>query len=162
MSREMSRESSRRDLSGAGIETCLLCGSDPQPPPRPRHRGRHRARAHAPRQRLVELHDLRHLVAHHLQVRALEIDEDLPLQLELQALLVLRLGREMGVGNGYNAATEDYGDLVEMGVIDPTKVVHTALGNAASIAALLLTTEAIVADEEEEEEAGAGGHGHAH
>ena len=63
---------------------------------------------------------------------------------------------------GYNAATEEYGDLVEMGVIDPTKVVHTALGNAASIAALLLTTEAIVADEEEEEEAGAGGHGHAH
>ena len=49
-----------------------------------------------------------------------------------------------------------------MGVIDPTKVVHTALGNAASIASLLLTTEAMVADEEEEEEAGIGGHGHAH
>jgi len=61
---------------------------------------------------------------------------------------------------GYNAATEEYGDLVEMGVIDPTKVVNTALGNAASIASLLLTTEALVADEEEEEEAGAGGHGH--
>tara|TARA_Y100000588_G_scaffold134999_1_gene148436 strand:+ start:1774 stop:3399 length:1626 start_codon:yes stop_codon:yes gene_type:complete len=60
---------------------------------------------------------------------------------------------------GYNAASDDYGDLVEMGVIDPTKVVHTALGNAASIAALLLTTDAMVAEEEEEEEAG-GGHGH--
>ncbi len=65
---------------------------------------------------------------------------------------------------GYNAASDDYGDLVEMGVIDPTKVVHTALGNAASIAALLLTTDAMVAEEEEEEEAGGGHgpHGHAH
>ncbi len=65
---------------------------------------------------------------------------------------------------GYNAATEEYGDLLEMGVVDPTKVVRTALENAASIAGLLLTTEALVTEEEEEEEAApaAGGHGHHH
>ena len=65
---------------------------------------------------------------------------------------------------GYNAATEEYGDLVEMGVVDPTKVVRTALENAASIAGLLLTTEALVTEEEEEEEPApaAGGHGHHH
>ena len=63
---------------------------------------------------------------------------------------------------GYNAATEEYGNLIQMGVIDPTKVVHTALSNAASIAALLLTTEAMVTEEEEEEEAGGEGHSHPH
>ena len=65
---------------------------------------------------------------------------------------------------GYNAATEEYGDLVQMGVVDPTKVVRTALENAASIAGLLLTTEALVTEEEEEEEPApaAGGHGHHH
>ena len=63
---------------------------------------------------------------------------------------------------GYNAATEEYGNLIQMGVIDPTKVVHTALSNAASIAGLLLTTEAMVTEEEEEEEAGGEGHSHPH
>jgi chaperonin GroEL len=64
---------------------------------------------------------------------------------------------------GFNAATEEYGDMVKMGVTDPTKVVHTALSNAASIASLLLTTEALVTDEPEEQEAApAGGHGHPH
>ena len=64
---------------------------------------------------------------------------------------------------GFNAQTEEYGDLVAMGVIDPTKVVRTALSNAASIATLLLTTDALVAEEpEEEEEASGHGHGHAH
>ena len=48
-----------------------------------------------------------------------------------------------------------------MGVIDPTKVVRTALSNAASISGLLLTTDAMITDEEDEEEADAG-HGHAH
>ena len=64
--------------------------------------------------------------------------------------------------HGFNARSEDYGDLVKMGVIDPTKVVRTALSNAASIAGLLLTTDALVTEEEEEEEAPAGGHGHHH
>ena len=63
---------------------------------------------------------------------------------------------------GFNAQTEEYGDLVSMGVIDPTKVVRTALSNAASIATLLLTTDALVAEEPEEEEEAGGGHGHAH
>ena len=63
---------------------------------------------------------------------------------------------------GFNAQSEEYGDLVSMGVIDPTKVVRTALSNAASIATLLLTTDALVAEEPEEEEEAAAGHGHAH
>jgi chaperonin GroEL len=48
---------------------------------------------------------------------------------------------------GYNAATGEYGDLVEMGILDPTKVTRTALQNAASIAGLMITTEAMVAEE---------------
>ena len=64
---------------------------------------------------------------------------------------------------GYNAATEEYGDMIQMGVVDPTKVVRTALENAASIAGLLLTTEALVTEEPDEDEApAAGGHGHHH
>jgi len=56
-----------------------------------------------------------------------------------------------GKGNfGFNAQTEQYGDLVEMGVVDPTKVTRTALQNAASVAGLLLTTEAMVAELAEE------------
>ena len=58
---------------------------------------------------------------------------------------------------GFNAATEVYEDLMKAGVIDPTKVVRTALQNAASVASLLLTTEAMVAERPKEEEAG---HGH--
>jgi len=56
---------------------------------------------------------------------------------------------------GFNAATEKYEDLVKAGVIDPTKVVRTALQNAASIAGLLLTTEAVVAEAPEETKKGA-------
>ena len=65
---------------------------------------------------------------------------------------------------GFNAQTEEYGDMIKMGVIDPTKVVRTALGNAASIASLLLTTEALVTEEKEEEAsvAAPGGHHHHH
>jgi len=47
---------------------------------------------------------------------------------------------------GYNAASGEYGDLVKMGVIDPTKVVRAALQNAASVAALILTTDCMIAD----------------
>ena len=64
---------------------------------------------------------------------------------------------------GYNARAEEYGDLVEMGIIDPTKVVKAALSNAASIAALLLTIDAMVTEEPEEEEGNdGGGQGHGH
>jgi chaperonin GroEL len=61
-----------------------------------------------------------------------------------------------GSGNfGYNAATGEYGDLVSAGVIDPTKVTRTALQNAASIAALILTTDATIVDAPKEEKASA-------
>ncbi|MBK7875954.1 MAG: chaperonin GroEL [Planctomycetes bacterium] len=64
---------------------------------------------------------------------------------------------------GYNAATETYEDLVKSGVIDPTKVVRTALQNAASVASLLLTTDALVSDIPDKEKEGSGaGHGHGH
>ena len=58
---------------------------------------------------------------------------------------------------GYNAATEQYEDLMKAGIMDPTKVVRTALQNAASVAALLLTTEAMVAEKPKEEKGGAPG-----
>ncbi|MEW6750690.1 MAG: chaperonin GroEL [Candidatus Latescibacterota bacterium] len=63
---------------------------------------------------------------------------------------------------GYNAQSEEYGDLVRMGVIDPTKVVRTALSNAASIAGLLLTTDAMVTEEPEPEEEAPAAHPHHH
>ena len=58
---------------------------------------------------------------------------------------------------GFNAQTEEYEDLMKAGVIDPTKVVRTALQNAASVASLLLTTEAMVAEKPEEKKEGGGG-----
>ena len=58
---------------------------------------------------------------------------------------------------GFNAQTEEYGDLVKMGVIDPTKVVRAALQNAASVAALLITTEASIAEAPKEEAPAGGG-----
>ncbi len=68
-----------------------------------------------------------------------------------------------GKGNyGYNAATGEYGDMVELGILDPTKVTRTALQNAASIAGLMITTEAMVAEAPKKEEAhnhGGGGGG---
>ncbi len=57
-----------------------------------------------------------------------------------------------GTGNyGYNAATGEYGDMVEMGILDPTKVTRTALQNAASVAGLMITTEAMVAESPKED-----------
>ncbi len=64
-------------------------------------------------------------------------------------------------GHGYNVATDKYEDLIVSGVVDPTKVTRSALQNAASIAGLLLTTEALVTEIKEEKPA-AGGHGHDH
>src|SRR5204863_7165337 len=71
------------------------------------------------------------------------------------ALVVPQIERETGA-IGLNAATGEFEDLVKAGVIDPAKVTRAALQNAASIAGLLLTTEAIVADKPEEEGAGGG------
>ncbi len=58
---------------------------------------------------------------------------------------------------GFNAQTEEYGDMFKFGVIDPAKVVRTALEDAASVAGLLITTEAMVADKPEKKGEGAGG-----
>lgn len=57
--------------------------------------------------------------------------------------------RKMPAGSGYNAATDEYGNMIEQGIIDPLKVTRAALQNAASVAALVLTTEALVTDKPE-------------
>ena len=72
------------------------------------------------------------------------------------AVVVAKVKADKSENFGYNAATEEYGDLVKDGVIDPAKVARTALQNAASIAALMLTTEALVAEIPEEEKTPAG------
>jgi chaperonin GroEL len=65
---------------------------------------------------------------------------------------------QKGKGNfGYNAATGEYGDMIEMGILDPAKVTRTALQNAASVAGLMLTTEVMIADTPSEDK---GGHAH--
>ena len=77
--------------------------------------------------------------------------------------VVLAKVRESKGSNGYNAATGEYGDLIEMGILDPTKVTRLALQNAASVAGLLLTTEVMVAeapkDEHDHPPMGGGGMG---
>ncbi|MEZ5978636.1 MAG: chaperonin GroEL [Planctomycetota bacterium] len=77
------------------------------------------------------------------------------------AVVVQNVRAGKGFGYGYNAATDTYEDLVKSGVIDPTKVAFTALTNAASVASLLLTTDALVSDlpEKKKDDAHAG---HAH
>ncbi|WP_028213714.1 chaperonin GroEL [Paraburkholderia mimosarum] len=97
-----------------------------------------------------------------MPLKGLNSDQDAGIQIVLRALeapmrvIVSNAGDEPSVviakvlegdGNfGYNAATGEYGDLVEAGVVDPTKVTRTALQNAASIAGLILTTDATVAE----------------
>jgi chaperonin GroEL len=66
--------------------------------------------------------------------------------------VVLNKVKESKGNFGWNAATGEYGDMVEMGILDPTKVTRTALQNAASIAGLMITTEAMVAEMPKEEE----------
>jgi chaperonin GroEL len=78
------------------------------------------------------------------------------------AVVVARVRDSKNAEEGFNALTDEYENLVEAGVIDPTKVVRSALQNAASIASLLLTTEALVSEipeEKEEKAAPGGGHG---
>jgi chaperonin GroEL len=76
-----------------------------------------------------------------------------------EGAVVVAKVREMKADDGFNALTDDYENLVEVGVIDPTKVVRSALQNASSIASLLLTTEALVSEipEEKEDKAPMGG-----
>ncbi|HME39466.1 MAG TPA: chaperonin GroEL [Steroidobacteraceae bacterium] len=75
------------------------------------------------------------------------------------AAVVLNRVREGKGTFGYNAATSEYGDMIEMGILDPTKVTRLALQNAASVAGLLLTTEVMVAESPKEEEHAHGGGG---
>jgi chaperonin GroEL len=78
--------------------------------------------------------------------------------------IVVNKIRENKGSFGWNAASNEFGDLLAMGVIDPVKVVRSALQNAASVASLMLTTEAVIAERPKEEKAAAGGahagHGH--
>ncbi|MBR8059569.1 chaperonin GroEL [Burkholderia dolosa] len=101
-------------------------------------------------------------------IKGANADQDAGIRIVLRALeaplrvIVSNAGEEPSVviskvlegkGNyGYNAATGEYGDLVEAGVVDPTKVTRTALQNAASIAGLILTTDATVADAPKKDE----------
>jgi len=75
--------------------------------------------------------------------------------------IVVQKVREMGPDEGFNALTDTYENLVKAGVIDPVKVVRSALQNAASIASLLLTTEALISEipEDKKEAAAPGGPG---
>jgi len=107
------------------------------------------------------------------QLKGDNADQDAGIKLVLRAIeeplriIVANAGHEPSVvvnevangkGNyGFNAATGEYGDLVEQGVLDPTKVTRTALQNAASVASLLLTTEAAVCELAEDKPAGGGG-----
>jgi len=79
----------------------------------------------------------------------------------LEGSVVVEKVKGMNAGEGLNALTGEYGNLIEQGVVDPAKVTRSALQNAASIAGLLLTTEALIADKPEPEApAGGGGHDH--
>jgi chaperonin GroEL len=81
----------------------------------------------------------------------------------LEGYVITAKVAELEAGQGFNAATGEYGDLVKAGVIDPVKVTRSALENAASIASLLLTTETLVVEKPAEDEGDAGhGHGHGH
>jgi len=98
-------------------------------------------------------------------------DQDIGIKIALRAMedplrqIVSNAGEEASVvlakvaegeGNfGYNAATGEYGDMVQMGILDPTKVTRSALQNASSVAGLLITTECMVAELPKEEAAGA-------
>ena len=79
-----------------------------------------------------------------------------------EGYVVVAKVRALSKNEGYNAASDVYGDLVKDGVIDPVKVTRSALANAASIAAMFITTEALVFERKEEEVAAASGHGHSH
>ena len=82
----------------------------------------------------------------------------------LEGYVVVAKVRAMKHNEGFNAATDVYGDLAKDGVIDPVKVTRSALANAASIAAMFITTEAVVYEKPAEQAAAdaAGGHGHSH
>jgi len=80
----------------------------------------------------------------------------------LEGYVVVSKVRALKANEGFNAATDVYGDLAKDGVIDPVKVTRSALANAASIAAMFITTEAVVFERPADAEPAAAGHGHSH
>ena len=80
----------------------------------------------------------------------------------LDGSVVVSRVAELPNGEGFNAATLEYGNLLEQGIIDPVKVTHSAVVNAASVARMVLTTEASVVEKPAEEEPAQASHGHAH
>jgi chaperonin GroEL len=81
----------------------------------------------------------------------------------LEGYVAVSKVQDLKGGNGLNAATGEYVDLIAAGIVDPVKVTRSAVRNAASIAGMLLTTETLVVDKPEESESDAGhGHGHSH
>ncbi len=82
-----------------------------------------------------------------------------------EGYVVVARVRDLSEGQGFNAATGEYGDLLKQGVIDPVKVTRSALENAASIASMILTTETLVVEKKEDQPEGSAngqGHGHGH
>jgi len=79
-----------------------------------------------------------------------------------QGYVVTTKVKGLPVGHGYNAATDEYVDLIAAGVIDPVKVTRSALRNAASIASMVLTTDTLVVEKKEDEPEAAHAHGHGH
>ncbi|HZO90213.1 MAG TPA: chaperonin GroEL [Chthonomonadaceae bacterium] len=77
----------------------------------------------------------------------------------LEGSVVVNKIKSLPQGQGFNAATEQYGDMIQMGISDPVKVTRSALQNAASIASLILTTETLVVEKPEPKKAPAGGPG---
>jgi chaperonin GroEL len=96
------------------------------------------------------------------ELKGVNHDQDIGIAIARRAMteplrqIVMNAGGEASVvlnkvaeGNdtyGFNAFSEEYGDMIEMGILDPTKVTRTALQNAASVAGLMITTEAMIAD----------------
>ncbi|WP_395089233.1 chaperonin GroEL [Armatimonas sp.] len=80
----------------------------------------------------------------------------------LEGSVVVNKVKGLAKGHGFNALTEEYGDMIGFGVIDPVKVSRYALANAASIASMILTTESLVAEKPEPPAAGGGDHHHDH
>ena len=76
------------------------------------------------------------------------------------SIVVGKVLEARGLSFGYDAQNDAYGDMIEKGIIDPAKVVRTALQDAASIAGLMITTEAMVAEAPKKEAPAAGGHAH--
>ncbi|GMA38479.1 60 kDa chaperonin 1 [Mobilicoccus caccae] len=80
----------------------------------------------------------------------------------LQGYVAVAKVSEAGPGTGLDAATGEYGDLMAKGIIDPVKVTRSALRNAASIAAMVLTTDTLVVEKKVEDDGAGHGHGHGH